>query len=430
MRTALNYLEAARRCEIADLGQLSATCELIRVVSELVHCLQHERGVSNQYLASKGQRNADTRLQRLQSTDSAHARLLAQLDQTTLPQPTHGGARLYTKIACALHALEALPQLRSSVTQLALSPEQNTEQYKQLVSYLLALIFEAADVAVDPDISRLLIALFHLMQGKEFAGQERATGAAAFAAGHISAEQKRSLEYLIDMQAQALQRFESFAQRLHREWKVLQASMPLAQLEAMRATLLQARGGKLSESTPQHNPSDDWFTCCSQRMDDLHHVEMHIAQLLQQLCREKTAQLQQDLQAQQQAFPEATASDAMSPLLAFSTAAAPGSLHQGEPAGAVGPHLTQAVLDMFRSQNERLQNLTGELSAVRTALEERKMIERAKGVLMMHQGLDEESAYRFLRRKAMDHNQRMVDVAQSVLALVDVLPGSSQRAKP
>ena len=52
MRTALSYLVAARRCEIDELGSLARTCDLIRVVSELVHRLQHERGVSNLFLAS------------------------------------------------------------------------------------------------------------------------------------------------------------------------------------------------------------------------------------------------------------------------------------------------------------------------------------------------------------------------------------------
>ncbi|MFX5563044.1 nitrate- and nitrite sensing domain-containing protein, partial [Acinetobacter baumannii] len=77
---------------------------------------------------------------------------------------------------------------------------------------LLALVFEAADVAVDPQISRLLVALFNLMQGKEFAGRERAAGAAAFVTGKITREQEQTIETQIEMQEQALRRFESFAE--------------------------------------------------------------------------------------------------------------------------------------------------------------------------------------------------------------------------
>ena len=414
MSTSLSYLVAARRCEIADLGHLSRTCDLIRVVSDLIHCLQHERGVSNQYLASRGQRNSAQRIERMAATDTALANMLTMLDLPGEPAQYSGGARLYTKVALALHALGDLPALRVRVGSMACSPEENTSAYKGLITALLALVFEAADVAVDPDISRLLIALFHLMQGKEFAGQERATGAAAYAAGRIDADQRRSLEYLIEMQVQALQRFESFAARLQREWQVLQASLPLAELDRMRRSMLTAPGGVLDAAL-----SDDWFSCCSRRMDELHHVEIHIAELLQTLCSEKTEALKQELDAQQQALPNAAFAVAVSPLVAFSANVPPDGL-AGSEQGGVGPHLAHAMVDMLHTQTARLQNLTEELATVRLALEERKLIDRAKGILMTHQGLDEESAYRFLRKKAMDHNQRVVDVARSVLSLAEL----------
>ena len=88
----------------------------------------------------------------------------------------------------------------------------------------------------------------------------------------------------------------------------------------------------------------------------------------------------------------------------------------------VGPQLSHAVVDMLRAQSERLQSLTEELATVRAGIEERKLIERAKGMLMMHRGLSEEEAYRFLRQSAMNQNRRIIEVAQSVLALADMLP--------
>lgn len=418
MRTALSYLVAARRCEIDELGSLARTCDLIRVVSELVHRLQHERGVSNLYLASKGMQYSELLAQRIEATDTSHQAVLRLLDPEDNTAQFSGGTRLYTKIALALHALDELQALRQSVSRLQCNPEANTERYKKLVNVLLALIFEAADVAVDPDISRLLIALFHLMQGKEFAGQERATGGAAFAAGCIGNEQKQSLEFLIEMQDQALQRFESFAGHLNREWQALQASMPLAELQGMRRSLLDSREGKLDRAL-----SDQWFSCCTLRMDELHNVEMHIASVLQQLCRDKTSKLQHELDAQEQVLPAFNGPEGFSPLAAFTTQVSPESLRaDGEP-GTVGPHLTQAVVDILQVQSARLQTLTEELAQVRASLDERKLIERAKGILMTHRGLDEESAYRFLRRSAMDHNRRIVEVAQSVLSLSEVLPG-------
>lgn len=51
---------------------------------------------------------------------------------------------------------------------------------------------EAADVAADPAVSRLLVALFNLMQGKEFAGQERADGGRQGDKRRVGAARRRS----------------------------------------------------------------------------------------------------------------------------------------------------------------------------------------------------------------------------------------------
>jgi len=50
-------------------------------------------------------------------------------------------------------------------------------------------------------------------------------------------------------------------------------------------------------------------------------------------------------------------------------------------------------------------------------------VERAKGLLMAHRAMSEDDAYKALRQMAMNQNRRMVDVAQAVLSLADVLPG-------
>lgn len=416
MTTALDYLVAARLSEAKELENLSHTCDLVLAISELIHCLQQERGISNVFLASAGQRAAPQRLERLEQSDAAHAALRTWLTRAGNEAGFSGGARLYTRIALALHALDDLPGMRASILARRCTPEENSERYKHLIAALLGLIFEAADVAIDPDISRLLVALFHLMQGKEFAGRERATGAAAFSAGRISGEQMSSIEYLIEMQEQSFQRFESFAGDLQREWQLLQASLPLADLERMRRKLLTAAGRPLDASQ-----SDTWFSCCSARMDELHRVEKHLAGLLQQRCREKIAALQEALDDQEQWLSCHAGDDPLSPLAAFTASLAPGKT---QPDGrVVGPHLTQAVVEMLQAQSERLQSLTEELATVRAGIEERKLIERAKGILMVHRGLSEENAYRFLRQSAMNQNRRIVDLAQSVLSLTDMLPG-------
>jgi response regulator NasT len=65
---------------------------------------------------------------------------------------------------------------------------------------------------------------------------------------------------------------------------------------------------------------------------------------------------------------------------------------------------------------EQFEALRKEAASLRQALEDRKVIERAKGLLMKKVGLDEQEAFRRLQKLAMDGNRKMVEVAQMVLA--------------
>ena len=84
----------------------------------------------------------------------------------------------------------------------------------------------------------------------------------------------------------------------------------------------------------------------------------------------------------------------------------------------------KAVLDVAVARFEVDQKLRDELSETRIKLAERKVIERAKGLLMAHRNLSEDDAYKALRQMAMNQNRRLVDVAAAVLSLADVLPGA------
>ena len=101
---------------------------------------------------------------------------------------------------------------------------------------------------------------------------------------------------------------------------------------------------------------------------------------------------------------------------------AEGSSAAAVAAEPLGPRLTRSIVDVLHAQSRRLQAMSDELVAVRATLDERRLIERAKGVLMRHQGLAEEEAYRLLRQTAMNQGRRLADVAQAVLAVAEFLP--------
>ncbi|MFN7104582.1 MAG: ANTAR domain-containing response regulator [Pseudorhizobium sp.] len=73
------------------------------------------------------------------------------------------------------------------------------------------------------------------------------------------------------------------------------------------------------------------------------------------------------------------------------------------------------ILDMAVSRFNAFSRLRRELADARNALEERKVIERAKGILMKMRGLSEEEAYTLMRQTAMNEKKRLADIAQSVV---------------
>jgi response regulator NasT len=78
------------------------------------------------------------------------------------------------------------------------------------------------------------------------------------------------------------------------------------------------------------------------------------------------------------------------------------------------------VLDVALARFRREQKLLDELSDTRRQLADRKLVERAKGVLMARSGLTEEQAYQKLRGMAMNRKLKLAEVAQRVLDVEDL----------
>ncbi|MDR5651928.1 ANTAR domain-containing response regulator [Ruixingdingia sedimenti] len=79
------------------------------------------------------------------------------------------------------------------------------------------------------------------------------------------------------------------------------------------------------------------------------------------------------------------------------------------------------ILDAAIARFHVFQRMRSELAATRAALEERKLIDRAKGILMRARGISEEEAYALLRRAAMDQGKRLADLAQALVTASELL---------
>lgn len=89
--------------------------------------------------------------------------------------------------------------------------------------------------------------------------------------------------------------------------------------------------------------------------------------------------------------------------------------------GVVAETLERVGPDLVVMSAASLGAILEALATTSRRLEERKLIERAKGLLMKCRGLDEDAAYAALRKMAMDRSLRLAEVAQHVLKAADSL---------
>ncbi|SPJ24099.1 ANTAR domain-containing response regulator [Palleronia abyssalis] len=85
------------------------------------------------------------------------------------------------------------------------------------------------------------------------------------------------------------------------------------------------------------------------------------------------------------------------------------------------PARVKPVLDAAIARFRLMQRMRAELAETKRALEERKVIDRAKGLLMRARGIPEDEAYALLRRTAMDQGRRVADVAEALVTAAGLL---------
>ncbi len=85
------------------------------------------------------------------------------------------------------------------------------------------------------------------------------------------------------------------------------------------------------------------------------------------------------------------------------------------------PARVKPILDAAIARFRMFQRMRLELAETKKALEERKVIDRAKGMIMKARGVDEDQAYAILRKAAMDQNRRVADVAAALVSTVGLL---------
>ena len=421
----MQFAVRAKRREIDSMRLLAEHVELTDLLGRIIHALQRERGATSVYLGSHGQRFASERHSARMEAEPLIAQLRERFDQEWLPA-RDASARLLSLIAWVLLDLDSLRELRIRIDAQAVSAPDSVVGFSKVISGLMELIFQLADGAAEPSISRLLVALVHVVQGKEEAGQERAVGAHMFAAGQFSPDQLQRLMHLIGAQERSFDVFVQFAQAPQWRWWKERALAPhAAVLEKLRHTLCATRPGEAVET----GLSETWFEVCSARITDLWHLQMALTVYLRQACGTEIDRAQQALRDSEALLkhwrntppPHAQAVEHFFGVdAAVTDAAVTDAPRSVVPEAAAGAHrsdrLTVAGLKTaLQEQSARLARAEVKLDEARRTLHVSKVVQRAKSTLMTHLGMSEAAAFRLLQKTSMDRNQPILQVAEEVL---------------
>ena len=118
------------------------------------------------------------------------------------------------------------------------------------------------------------------------------------------------------------------------------------------------------------------------------------------------------------------------PVVMFADRSEPGLAEQAIRAGVaayivdgLAPGRVRSILEVAMTRFALMQQLRGDLAKAKANLESRKVVDRAKGLLMKERGLDEDAAYKLLRKLAMDKGRPIGAVAADLLAFAGVLKG-------
>ena len=291
--------------------------------------------------------------------------------------------------------------------------------------------FEAANIAADPAVSRVLIALVSFAQGKEYAGQERATAGAGISRGRFDPAERRRLRQVQAAQERAFEIFANFAGEEHAAAyrESMDRGGEAAELARMREAIAEEQSGQHGEDEPARIKADDWYDLTTRRIDKMKAIEDRLAADLERLCAGKLAQARvHDKRAGEAAVLSAFQSAAPVAMLVAEIDSPADAEGLGVEGGigcyaldAAWPKPMRPMLDVIEAQSRHIDDIRTQLESARLALTERKTIERAKGMLMKSRRLSENEAYSLMRQTAMKQNKRMYEVAEAILSMADLL---------
>ncbi len=265
------YIIAAKHHSAWEAKSLADMAPLATKSSALVHELQKERGATALFLGSKGQRFKEELAAQRVSTDQARADLEATAKALDIGI---FGTDFAVRLDQSRQRLDGVVANRAMVDSLTVDGKSAVEAYTDCIRGYLAVIDGMTRLTSDFRLNTQLANYLKLIEGKERAGQERAIGSGAFAAGQFEPEAFRRFVTIIAQQNLLLDQFLAHAGSDQAAfYRQVMSGDAVATVERMRKIGLDK-----GPSTPiDEVNAADWFKAATARIDLFKQVEDRLA---------------------------------------------------------------------------------------------------------------------------------------------------------
>ena len=421
--------------------------ELAVQINGVVHELQKERGLSAGFIASRATRFKSELSTQHTYTNTARSALDSWLAASARERLESSNKAVEE----ARSELAKLDATRAQISALKLAGADSFNYYSASIERLTRVLEIAVAQAAELELARGMNAYLMFVLAKEQAGRERASINGLFAA-NVAADVKlhRRIITILTAQDTYLANFRSVAPSawVHGLNTVLDSSSGRETAQLRQIALERMELGDFGVEPTQ------WFAAITQKINLLKVEEDRIADALLERARALSGDATQRL-ALSIAMGAAVALAALLFSLQLSSLlrglrnnppprthvvdrffdlsthpqTLPPSVAQGVTGGPDAEGQAASLVELLQAQTSRMASMEDELEAARRTLHERKVIERAKGVLMARLGMNEDVAFRVLQKTSMDQNRRLVDVAEATLSLPDLafaLPAVNQ----
>lgn len=239
--------------------------ELTSIISQAIHELQRERGLSSSFLSTDGQRFFEPLAVQTARTDAALLKLAKAL-------PSHGVAIPNWSVA-DLATTTGTVRMREEVRELRVTRNDAVAHYSGLINQLIAAMLNGTATA--GDLVGQQMAFISLLRARETAGLERALVVAVLSSGTFNDQPRITyLHQLRAIQDTQLEQFRSLAAadaNANAGYREIETADYMREIDAFRRYVIAE--GRVSERTSTSFSAERWFDVASQRIDAMKALE-------------------------------------------------------------------------------------------------------------------------------------------------------------